>query len=174
MRGHRPGQLRPGSSSGSQSPEVTTGLADDYDGALRAAIDFAVTCSDADWQVVSANDARSVGVVFDHIAAGNEEVIEWIRQFLGGSSIKISPQLIDERNATHAGQAAGRPRSETVERLRRTTVLTSHVLHSLSEQQLTVAQDFGWLGPQDVTFLVRQAIRHPQRHLQSIREALGR
>ena len=153
---------------------TTAHLAEDYDAALEAVIDFAGTCSEDDWQTVSANDLRTVGVVMDHLAAGNEEVIEWIRDFLGGRSIKISPQLIDERNARHVGEALGRPRVETLERLRRTTVLTSHLLHGLSNQQLNVTHDFGWLGAQDVAFLVRQAIGHPQRHLQNIREALGR
>ncbi|HEV2141119.1 MAG TPA: DinB family protein [Candidatus Dormibacteraeota bacterium] len=153
---------------------MATDLADEFDSVLKDVIDLADSCSEVDWQTPCPNEARTVGVVFDHIASGNELVMDWIAAFLGGQPIAISPQSIDARNAAHKDEAAQRPRAVTIERLFRGTTLTSHYLHGLSEAQLGRTQEFGWLGQQDVAFLVRQGIGHPRKHLLSIREALGR
>ncbi|HEV2139610.1 MAG TPA: DinB family protein [Candidatus Dormibacteraeota bacterium] len=147
-------------------------LADEFDTVLASVIEVAESCDDEQWKRRVIEEERSVGVLFDHIAAGNDQSVEWATALLRGRDVEVDPGLIDSENAAHAREARDRTRSMTVERLRKSTARTSKFLHGLTDEQLKVTQTFGWLGPQDVAFLVRQACRHPQRHLQGIRQAL--
>lgn len=147
-------------------------LADEFDAVLAGVIEAAESCDGEQWTRRVIDEERSVGVLFDHIAAGNDQSVEWASSFLRGRGVEVDPGLIDSENAAHAREARGQTRSMTLERLRDSTARTSKFLHGLTDEQLKVTQKFGWLGPQDVAFVVRQACRHPQRHLQSIRQAL--
>jgi hypothetical protein len=147
-------------------------LADEFDAVLADVIEVAESCDDEQWTRRVNEEERTVGVLFDHIAAGNDQSTEWASTFLRGRAVEVDPGLIDSENAAHAREARSRPRATTMERLRATTARTSMFLHGLTDKQLSVTQKFGWLGAQDVAFLVRQACRHPQRHLQGIRQAL--
>ena len=148
-------------------------LAAEFDAVLGEVIQAAESCAGGDWTLRILAEERTVGVLFDHIAAGNDQSVEWASSLLRGRAVEVDPGLIDSENAAHAREARGKTRDDTIQRLRETTARTSRFFHALSDEQLNVTQKFGWLGTQDVAFVVRQAIRHPQRHLQSIREALG-
>lgn len=148
-------------------------LADEFDAVLADVINVAESCDGEQWSRRVIDQERSVGVLFDHIAAGNDQSVEWASALLRGRAVEVDPGLIDSENAAHAREARGRARSMTMERLRESTARASQFLHGLTDEQLNVTQTFGWLGTQDVAFVVRQACRHPQRHLQGIREALG-
>jgi hypothetical protein len=147
-------------------------LADEFDAVLADVIRVAESCDDEQWTRPVIDEERSVGVLFDHIAAGNDQSTEWASTFLRGRAVEVDPGLIDSENAAHAREARARARATTMERLRASTTRTSNFLHGLTDEQMSVTQKFGWLGTQDVAFLVRQACRHPQRHLQGIRQAL--
>lgn len=147
-------------------------LADEFDAVLAGVIEAADSCDNEQWTRRVVGEERTVGVLFDHIAAGNDQSVEWATAFLRGRAVEVDPGLIDSENAAHAREARDRPRSMTVERLRASTARASKFLHALTDEQLGLTQKFGWLGPQDVAFVVRQACRHPQRHLQGIRQAL--
>lgn len=147
-------------------------LADEFDAVLADVIKVAESCDDEQWRRRVIDEERSVGVLFDHIAAGNDQSAEWASTFLRGRGVEVDPGLIDSENAAHAREARVRGRATTMEPLRASTARTSKFLHALTDEQLGVTQEFGWLGAQDVAFLVRQACRHPQRHLQGIRKAL--
>lgn len=141
---------------------------------MAEVIDVAESCSDDQWKMTCANDERTVGVVFDHIAKGNPQVVEWMAEFLSGRPVAITPEILDGRNADHARRAANRPRAETVHDLKTGSVSTSHAIRSLTESQLHQSQEFGWAGRQEVAWVASAALRHPRGHLKSIRETLGR
>ena len=147
-------------------------LADEFDAVLADVIEAAESCDDEQWARRVVDEERSVGVLFDHIAAGNDQSVEWASTVLRGRGVEVDPGLIDSENAAHAREARGQARSMTLERLRVSTARTSKFLHGLTDEQLNITQKFGWLGPQDVAFVVRQACRHPERHLHAIRQAL--
>jgi hypothetical protein len=65
----------------STSMGAAVGLAGEYDSIMDEVIDLARSCSDDDWPTVCPNEQRSVGVLFDHIAKGNPEVVRWTRRF---------------------------------------------------------------------------------------------
>jgi hypothetical protein len=151
---------------------VAAQLADEFDAVLAGVIEVAQSCHDEQWTLRVIDEERSVGVLFDHIAAGNDQSVEWASTFLRGRAVEVDPGLIDSENAAHAREARGRERAATMARLRASTARTSKFLHGLTDEQLSVTQKFGWLRDRDVAFVVRQACRHPQRHLQGIKRAL--
>jgi hypothetical protein len=149
-------------------------LALEYDSIMSEVIAFAKTCSDEDWGTSCPNEQRTVGVIFDHIATGNPQVVVWIREFLDDRPVKITPEILNARNAEHARRVAARPRGETIDDLVSGSRATSEYMRGLSDEQLGVVQEFGWAGPKDAAWVASAALRHPRNHLKSIREALGR
>lgn len=153
---------------------AATQLADEYDAMMAEVIEVAESCSDDEWKVPCTNEARTVGVVFDHIATGNPQVVEWIGEFLAGRPVPLTADELNARNADHARRAANRPRAATVQDLKDGSKRTSHAIRSLTDSQLHQTQEFAWAGRQDVAWVASAAFRHPRGHLKSIREALGR
>jgi DinB superfamily len=149
-------------------------LATDYQETIAEVIAFAETCSDDDWQTRCPNEERTVGVLFDHVAAGNEQAMGWIQSFLAGQPVRITREELHASNAEHALKAAGRPRPETIADLRASSARTAELIGGLSQDRLDVTQEFGWAGTQDLAWVVAAAIRHPRIHFQSVRDALGR
>lgn len=153
---------------------AAVGLAGEYDSIMDEVADFARSCSDGDWQTICPNEQRSVGMLFDHIATGNPQVVRWVQQFLDDRPVEITPEILNARNAEHAHRVASRPRAETITDLVASTGRTSDFIRGLTDDQLQSSQDFGWAGPQNVAWVASAALRHPRGHLKSIREALGR
>jgi hypothetical protein len=153
---------------------AASAIVDEYDAVMAEAIALAESCSDDEWRAMCASEQRTVGVLFDHVATGNPQVVRWINEFLAGRPIVITPEILNSRNAEHAHQVQRRPRAETIDDLKKGTTTTSEFLGSLTKDQLGVRSEFGWAGPQDVAWVASAALRHPRGHLKSIREALGR
>ncbi|HKV86852.1 MAG TPA: maleylpyruvate isomerase N-terminal domain-containing protein [Candidatus Dormibacteraeota bacterium] len=149
-------------------------LADDYDATMAEVIALAKSCSDEDWRTLCPKEERTVGVLFDHIATGNPQVITWVDTFLAGKPVEITPESLAAQNAEHAHKTAKRPRHQTIGDLDSSTPRTSAAIRALDEDQLRKSQQFGWAGRQDVGWVASAAVRHPRGHLKSIREALGR
>src|SRR2546423_14988774 len=149
-------------------------LADEYDALIAQVIAVADDCSPADWTTNCAIEQRSVGVMFDHIAELNADVVCWLQEFLSGRPVELTRETILQRNAQHARKAAMRPREETLRDLKAGSARTSGFMRSLTGEQRGVAQEWGWAGTQTVGWLASVAISHPRSHLKSIKEALGR
>jgi DinB superfamily len=149
-------------------------LADEFDAVMADVIAVAGGCSQADWTTSCIDEQRSVGVVFDHIAEGNPEVVRWVQEFLNGRPVEMTLQILTQHNAEHARMAAARPRGETVADLKAGSARTSEFIRSLTDEQLELTQEFAWAGTKDVGWVARAAVRHPKGHLKGIKEALGR
>lgn len=149
-------------------------LADQYDAVMAEVVALAGTCTDEDWRAVCPSEQRTVGVLFDHVAAGNPQVVLWIKTFLADKPVEITREVLDARNAEHAHRVGDRPRQATIDDLKQGAARTSSVLRALTEKELRASQDFGWAGRQEVAWVASAAARHPRGHLKSIREALGR
>jgi hypothetical protein len=147
-------------------------LADEYDALMAQVFAVADGCSPADWTTNCANEQRPIGVMFDHIAEINADVVRWVQEFLSGRPVELTRETITQRNAQHMRTAAMRPREETLRDLKAGSLCTSEFLRSLTGEQLAVTQERGWAGAQTVGWVASVAIRHPASHLKSIREAL--
>ena len=110
-------------------------LADEYDAVMADVIAVARGCSQAEWMTSCASEQRSVGVMFDHIAEVNTEVVRWVQEFLNARPVELTRETVTQRNADHARRAAARPREETVADLEVGSARTF-----LSERQLLVGQ----------------------------------
>jgi len=148
-------------------------LADEYDALMAEVIAVADGCSPADWTTSCANEQRAVGVMFDHIAEINADVVRWVQKFVSGRPVELTRETITQRNAEHARKAAMRPQEETLRDLKAGSERTSEFIRSLTGEQLAVAQEWGWAGTQTVAWIAGVAIRHPTSHLKSINEALA-
>ena len=149
-------------------------LADEYDAVMADVIAVAGGCSEADWTTSCANEQRTVGVVFDHIAEGDPQWVRWVEEFLNGRPVEMTLETLTQRNAGHARRAAARPQGETVADLKAGSARTSEFLRSLTDEQLELTQEFAWAGLKSVGWVAGGAVRHPKGHLNSIKEALGR
>ena len=149
-------------------------LADEYDALMAEVIAVADGCSPAEWTTNCTNEQRPVGVMFDHIAEINAEVVRWVQEFLSGRPVELTRETVTLRNAEHARSAAARPREETLRDLRAGSERTFEFIRSLNDAQLALTQEWGWAGTQDVGWVASVAIRHPAGHLKSIKETLGR
>ena len=149
-------------------------LAGEYDATMDSVIALAESCSDQDWSVMCPAEQRSVGVLFDHVAHGNPQVMKWVGEFLAGRPVEITRESLDESNAVHARGAADTPREKTIELLKSGSRETSEMIRSLSDEQLHMKQAFGWAGEREVAWVAGAAFRHPRGHLNSIKEALNR
>jgi hypothetical protein len=149
-------------------------LVADFDAVMAEVIAFAESCSDVDWRTTCPNEQRTVGVLFDHIAVGNPEVVRWIDEFLAGRPVQITREILTASNAAHAQEVEGRPRAQTLADLKHSAARTSAFLGALTDAQLSTKNEFGWAGTQDVAWVASAAVRHPRGHLKSVREALGR
>src|ERR1700730_2104680 len=47
-------------------------------------------CSQADWTTSCIDEHRAVGVVFDHIAELNPEVVRWVQKFFNGRPVEMT------------------------------------------------------------------------------------
>ena len=149
-------------------------LSNEYDVLMADVIAVADGCSQEDWTTSCPSEQRSVGVMFDHIAVVNGDVVRWIQEFLSGRPVELTRETITQRNAGHAERVAARPREETVADLKTSSARTSEFLRSLTDEQLALTQEWGWAGTQNVGWVAGVAIRHPTGHLKNIKEALGR
>jgi DinB superfamily len=149
-------------------------VADEYDALMAQVIAVADGCSPADWTTNCANERRPVGVMFDHIAEINADVVRWVQEFLSGRPVELTREMITQRNAEHARKAVTRPREETLRDLKAGSERTSEFIRALTAEQLAVTQEWGWAGTQTVGWVARVAILHPTSHLKSIKEALSR
>lgn len=153
---------------------MASDLGDEYDAVMADVIALASGCSQAEWTTHCINEQRPVGVMFDHIAEVNPEVVRWVEEFLNGRPVELTLETVAQRNAEHARRAPARPQSETVADLRSGSARTSEFLRALTDEQLGLTQEFGWAGTKDVRWVAGAAVRHPKNHLNSIKEALGR
>src|SRR5260370_7629716 len=102
-------------------------LADEYDAVMADVIAVAGGCSQADWTTSCINEQRSVGVVFDHIAEGNPDVVRWVQEFLHGRPVEMTLETVTQRNAEHARRPAAPPRGDTLPNLNAASPPPSHV-----------------------------------------------
>src|SRR5437763_14192239 len=113
-------------------------LADEYDALMAEVVGVADGCSPADWTTNCANEQRPVGVMFDHIAEINADVVHWVQEFLSGRQVELTRVTITERNAEHARKAAMRPRAETLRDLKAGSERRSEFIRLLTAERLAV------------------------------------
>jgi hypothetical protein len=153
--------------------------ADQYADALEAAneelISFAESCSAQQWRTLVPGENWSVGVILHHCAVGHDVASSWLRQMLEEGTVPVTPEELDETNASHAADFADVGIADTVALLRRNGGSAAEYLRTLSDDELDREGNFGPAG--GATFTVDRFAgafaRHPLAHLGHARDALA-
>ena len=94
--------------------ERAAALAADFAAANQDVVEFARSCSEAEWALVVPGEQWPVGVVVHHIAEGHEHGLQWLSRMAHGEPVTDTAEGIDQDNAAHATRAATVDRDETV------------------------------------------------------------
>jgi hypothetical protein len=154
--------------------ERAAALAADFAAANQDVVEFARSCSDAEWVLVVPGEQWPVGVVVHHIAEGHEHGLQWLTQMAHGEPVTDSAEGIDQDNAAHARRAASADRDETVALLEANAMPLERALRSLSDEELDRTAPFGPAGGRELPTVALAAVaaRHAREHLAHARAAV--
>jgi hypothetical protein len=131
---------------------------------------FAATCTDDDWHATplrDLGDARSAGVIVDHVAHSYEYLGNWIGLIVAGSNPAVNPELVDALNAAHAATAGTLTQDGAMEHLQTSGDAIVAMISELTTADLHA-------GGGQVQRLAEIAARHGDDHRTDIETALGR
>jgi hypothetical protein len=129
---------------------------------------FAEGCSLQQWSSspLGESDPRSVSVIVDHVADAYDYIYGWLTSLVGGGTIEVSPDIVDELNARHAGKAALIDLDEVAAHLRTSGDVLIGFVEKLSPDDLTI--DDG-----RVALFCEIAARHADSHRTDLEAALA-
>jgi hypothetical protein len=153
-------------------PSRAEQLAAQFEATTQDAIEAAQSCTDAMWRKPVPNDGRTVGVVTHHMAAGDVPIGSLVELMANGRPLPpVTPEMINQGNATHAQQFANVTQDEAIAALRENGTNAAKMLRGLTDEQLDRSSDF--LGTQWTTERAIQQILigHIAGHTEAIRAA---
>jgi uncharacterized damage-inducible protein DinB len=155
--------------------ERAAALADSFAQANQAAMEFARSCSEEQWQTVVPGEGWTVGVVLHHIAEGHATGLRWLEAMSRGEAVTDTTGDIDEWNVEHAGRSAGVGIDQTIDLLRENGARTEAAFRRLSDEELDRTAPF---GPADGMTLPTDGMAtalagHAREHLAHAQEAVG-
>lgn len=131
---------------------------------------FVATCTDDDWHAAplrDQGDARSAGVIVDHVADAYEYLGNWIRLIVTGDSPVLNSELVDALNAAHAATAGTLTQAGAMQHLQTSGDDLIAMISDLTATDLDA-------GGGRVRRLAQIAARHADDHRTDIKTALGR
>lgn len=142
-------------------------LAREIDAARQRMISFVQHCTDSDWKASPVEgDPRPVGVIADHVAHAYEYLHGWISELAAGRLVAVNPEIVDELNAEHAGDASTVTQAHVAGHLRSSGDAIVALVAGLQPGQLDL--DGG-----RVRRLAQIAIRHADDHRNQIGDSLA-
>jgi hypothetical protein len=140
---------------------------------------FAEELSEAEWRTpVSVTDTRSVGVIVDHVASMYPIEIDVARAVASGKVVAdVTPEVVNEINARHAGERADVTKTSALELLSRNSREAAAAVRGFTDEELDRAAPFSlsFGAPVTTQFIIEDhALRHSWHHLARIRKAVGR
>jgi hypothetical protein len=151
-------------------------LAQQFEDANTALIEFAESCTPEQWTAHSRPENCSVAALTYHVALAHAFLLN-VTQALANDQPAhlLDRETLDKVNADNARSNAQGDRQAALDLLRRNSADAAFV-RGLSDEQLDRGQAFAALGGAELTteaFIQNVLIGHPQQHSQSIREALN-
>lgn len=133
-------------------------------------------CSQEQWQLVVANEERSIGIVCHHIAFAYPLIADWACHLARGEALpSITFDDVHALNHQHAENAAFVDAATTLALLQTNTVAVKERLDRLSDSSLQQTAPFPLIGGQDISVqqIVQQfLIDHTYEHLDAIRKTI--
>ncbi len=143
---------------------------------VEALAAFAEGLSDTEWRTVC-DDSRSVGVLVHHVASQLIGETDVMKQMATGKAFTGATwAMVDEGNAAHAREHAGRSPREAAELLRGNGAMAAAAIRALRDEQLDIATPNSLHAEAPVTtqfWVENHPLAHAYRHLASIRAALS-
>jgi hypothetical protein len=138
--------------------------------ARQRLIEFVGRCPEAHWTTrpLADDDPRTVGVIVDHVADAYEYLGSFVAALVGGQSVAVSPEIVDELNARHAAAVRSPSRQSALDHLARSGDAFVALIEPLSPEALSNVDD-------DVTVarFAEIAARHADGHRAELETALG-
>ncbi len=131
---------------------------------------FVATCTDDDWHAAplrDEGDARSAGVIVDHVADAYEYLGKWIGSIVTGDSPAVNSELVDALNAAHAAAAGNLTQAGAMQHLQTSGDVLIAMISDLTATDLDA-------GDGRVRRLAEIAARHADDHRTEIMTALCR
>jgi hypothetical protein len=151
-------------------------LASRHESAARALATFASALSHEEWHARVPGDGRKVGVVVHYVAVMYALEIQLAQALAAGKPITdVTPDDMRALSARHAIDHDAVTKDETLELLRRNSVLAAITIRALSDQQLDRAAPISLDADAPLTcqFLIEdRAVRQSYHHLALVRGAL--
>ena len=139
---------------------------------------FAEGLSQAEWETVCPNEARSVGVLVHHVASAYPVEVQLIQGLAAGKVIAgVTWEMVDQGNADHAEVQAGCSKAETLALLQQNSAAAAKAVRGLSDEALDKVSpiSLNWDAPLTTQYFIEEhPISHPYAHLSSIRAALNK
>lgn len=152
-------------------------LANRLEQGARALAKFASTLTEAQWQTRVPKDGRKIGVVVHHVANMYPLEIRLAQILAAGKAVVgVTPDAVNEMNATHAKEHDAVTKEEALDLLARNSATAAAVIRLLSDEQLDQAAPVSLNSDAPLTcqfFLEDHAVRHSYHHLARVRAALG-
>src|SRR5438132_14092490 len=121
---------------GSAKAGRSEALAKQFEAKAEEAIATLQRLGDADWRKVTQAETWSVGVTAHHMAGVLEAIAGMIETVASGRPFEsFNPSSIDEMNARHARDYAGRSKAETIELFRKGVGLSGGASRRLRDHQ---------------------------------------
>ncbi len=142
-------------------------LASNIDEARQRLIGFVQRCTDGQWHASPVDgDPRPVGVIADHVANAYEYLAGFIADLVAGKPVELSPAIIDDLNAEHAGGSGSVTPAHVADHLRSGADRLIALIAGLEPDQLDI-------GDGRVGRLAVIAARHADDHRTQIEESLA-
>jgi len=158
--------------------ERAAALAARFEATNEALIAAVQRLSEADWRATCPGEGWSVGVTAHHVAGYHLPVAQLAQGIAQGAALpEITREQIDAGNAQHAREHANCTRAETLALLRRDGAAAAAIIRGLTDEQLDRTAPlaaFGGAPWSAADVIERILIGHPQAHLASIQQAIGR
>jgi len=151
-------------------------LADRLEQGARALIAFATGLTDAEWEIRTPHDGRTVGVIVHHVASVYPLEIQLAQTVAGGKPVTgVTMADVDAMNARHAADNAKVTRQAALELLRTNSAAAAAAIRALSDDQLAQAAPVSLYSDAPLTcqfVLEDHAVRHSYHHLARLRRAV--
>jgi DinB superfamily len=146
------------------------------DGA-RALIAFAGGLSEADWQLRTSGDGRSVGVIVHHVGTMYPLEMELAQLVSRGLPVTdITWEAVHDINATHAAVNHAVSKAEAIALLQQNSAMAAAAIRAITDDALDTASPCSLYGgaPVSCQFVLEDhAVRHSWHHLAKLRVAVS-
>lgn len=152
-------------------------LADRFEQGARELMAFVKGCSEAEWQTLSPDEGRTLGVLAHHVASAYSVEMDLVKVLASGKAISgVSWEMVDQMNAEHSEEQGNCTREETLELLQRNSASAAKIIRELGDDQLDSAAPISLNSDAPLTtqyFIEEHPVSHSFHHLASIRAAIN-